>query len=111
MTELTERQAEVLDFMCRHLVWNHTHAPVRLIGAAVGLSSTNRVMEHLNALERKGYVERVDADGYTTRRILRWSDGAAFVLRAERPKREPTPPYCESCGDQDDGCEDCNGAA
>ena len=25
--------------------------------------------------------------------------------------RAPTPPCCESCGDQDDGCEECNGAA
>ena len=36
------------------------------------------------------------------------SHGVPFRLRA---RREPTSPWCEGCGDQDDGCEECNGAA
>ncbi|MCA9558259.1 MAG: hypothetical protein KC583_06785 [Myxococcales bacterium] len=108
MKGLTERQREVLQVMIDHLLDRHTHAPIRFIAAAVGISSTNCVAEHVRALERKGYVERVDGDGFATPRVLRWPDGAPFKLRT---RREPTPPWCEGCGDQDDGCEECNGAA
>lgn len=108
MDGLTERQSDVLRVMIDHVVEHHTHAPVRHIGAALGLRSTNCVLGHVRALERRGFVEQVDVGGYVTRRVLRWPDGAPFTLR---PVRTPTPPCCESCGDQDGGCDDCNGAA
>ena len=82
MRGLTERQAEVLQVMIDHLLDHHTHAPVRLIGACVGVASTNTVYDHLRALERKGYIERVDFGGFATPRVLRWPDGAVFALRA-----------------------------
>lgn len=108
MDGLTERQSDVLRVMIDHVVEHHTHAPVRHIGAALNIGSTDCVMGHLRALERRGFVEQVDVGGYVTRRVLRWPDGAPFTLR---PVRTRTPPCCESCGDQDGGCDDCNGAA
>ena len=45
----------------------------------------------------------------------RWLADASGALptmeAAAASLRAPTPPCCESCGDQDDGCEECNGAA
>lgn len=82
MRGLTDRQAEVLWLMIDHLMRHHTHAPVRHIGAVLGIGSTNAVACHLRALERKGYTEPTQDDGLVTRRVLRWPNGAPFLLRA-----------------------------
>lgn len=82
MRALTRRQADVLWLMIDHVVRHHTHAPVRLIGSTLGIGSTNAVADHLRALERKGYVETTQANGLATRRVLRWPNGAPFLLRA-----------------------------
>ena len=58
MNGLTDRQAEVLRFI-RSYGNTHGMAPtLREIGAAMGIGSTNGVAFHLQALERKGAIQK-----------------------------------------------------
>src|ERR1700716_2637921 len=59
MTEqLTERQNKILDYI-RYVTKARNYPPsVREIGEAVGLSSSSRVHNHLNQLERRGLIKR-----------------------------------------------------
>ena len=55
---LTERQREILDYL-RKMLREKAYPPtVREIGLAIGLSSSSTVQNHLNTLERKGYIQR-----------------------------------------------------
>ncbi len=55
---LTSRQREILDFM-ESFTREHGYPPtVREICAATGLRSPRSVSQHLQALERKGYIAR-----------------------------------------------------
>jgi repressor LexA len=55
---LTQRQREILDYL-RKMLREKAYPPtVREIGAAIGLSSSSTVQNHLNTLERKGYIKR-----------------------------------------------------
>jgi SOS-response transcriptional repressor LexA len=53
MIRLTNRQAEVLDFIERSSI----PPTLREIGAELGIKSTNGVNDHLRALERKGRID------------------------------------------------------
>jgi repressor LexA len=55
---LTTRQREILDFLRRSLTEKAYPPTVREIGLAIGLSSSSTVQNHLNTLERKGYIKR-----------------------------------------------------
>src|ERR1700725_20802 len=55
---LTERQREILDYLRKMLRENAYPPTVREIGLAIGLSSSSTVQNHLNTLERKGYIRR-----------------------------------------------------
>ncbi|HXA42650.1 MAG TPA: transcriptional repressor LexA [Candidatus Solibacter sp.] len=55
---LTHRQREILDYL-RKMLREKAYPPtVREIGLAIGLSSSSTVQNHLNTLERKGYIHR-----------------------------------------------------
>jgi repressor LexA len=55
---LTSRQREILDYL-RKMLRDRAYPPtVREIGLAIGLSSSSTVQNHLNTLERKGYIHR-----------------------------------------------------
>ncbi len=55
---LTLRQREILDYL-RKMLREKAYPPtVREIGLAIGLSSSSTVQNHLNTLERKGYIHR-----------------------------------------------------
>lgn len=55
---LTSRQREILDYL-RKMMQEKAYPPtVREIGLAIGLSSSSTVQNHLNTLERKGYIRR-----------------------------------------------------
>ncbi|MEX0665662.1 MAG: transcriptional repressor LexA [Acidimicrobiia bacterium] len=58
MTELTERQRQVLDFIDAEVRRRGYPPSVREIGEAVGLSSSSTVHAHLAALQDKGYLTR-----------------------------------------------------
>lgn len=67
---LTMRQVEILDFL-RTYIADHGFPPtIREIGAQFRINSTNGVLDHLRALERKGYVERPVA-GSSAKRAYR----------------------------------------
>jgi repressor LexA len=57
-SELTDRQAKILDYI-RYVTRVRNYPPsVREIGEAVGLSSSSTVHNHLNQLERRGLIRR-----------------------------------------------------
>ncbi|HZP29662.1 MAG TPA: transcriptional repressor LexA [Acidimicrobiia bacterium] len=58
MTELTERQRQVLEFIDAEVRRRGYPPSVREIGEAVGLSSSSTVHAHLAALQQKGYLRR-----------------------------------------------------
>lgn len=65
-TALTERQQEILDVIANHTRKYGYPPTIRDIGARTGITSSNGVNDHLQALERKGYIER---DRYAARGI------------------------------------------
>jgi repressor LexA len=82
MQDLSRRQSEVLDFI---VAWNDQHgiAPsFREIGDHLGIRSTNGVSDHVRALERKGYLERVGGRGAA--RLLRVTHHARGTLDDDR---------------------------
>ena len=58
MTELTDRQRQVLEFIDAEVRRRGYPPSVREIGEAVGLSSSSTVHAHLAALQDKGYLKR-----------------------------------------------------
>ncbi|HSN91839.1 MAG TPA: transcriptional repressor LexA, partial [Anaeromyxobacteraceae bacterium] len=58
MTELTDRQLEVLRFIAGEIEDRGYPPTIREIGEALDIRSTNGVNDHLKALERKGYLTR-----------------------------------------------------
>ena len=57
-SELSDRQAKILDYI-RYVTKVRNYPPsVREIGEAVGLSSSSTVHNHLNQLERRGLIHR-----------------------------------------------------
>jgi repressor LexA len=58
MTELTDRQRQVLEFIDAEVRERGYPPSVREIGEAVGLSSSSTVHAHLAALQDKGYLTR-----------------------------------------------------
>src|SRR3989475_11727445 len=55
---LTSRQREILEYLRFRQKIRSYPPTVREIGEAVGLSSSSTVQNHLNTLERKGYIRR-----------------------------------------------------
>jgi repressor LexA len=56
--KLTERQKEVFEFIRESVRREHKPPTVREIAAHFGFRSPKAVTDHLNALERKGYIDR-----------------------------------------------------
>ena len=76
---LTSRQKEILDFMEAFTVEEGYPPTVREICKATGLKSPRSVSQHLQALERKGYIER-GRDKSRAIRFLHKKIGAASTL-------------------------------
>ncbi len=58
MQELTSRQQQVLDFVCRFRDEHGCPPSLREISEYIGTKGTATAMLHLEALERKGYISR-----------------------------------------------------
>ncbi len=67
MDELTLRQQEILGYLQLHMRSYSTWPSFREIQAHFGFRSTNAVMGHLRALEKKGYISRVPGQARTFR--------------------------------------------
>ncbi len=63
MQALSPRQSEMLDYIRGMIEQRGVPPTFREIGAALGIGSTNGVSEHIKALERKGYIERIGGRG------------------------------------------------
>lgn len=55
---LTKRQRAILEFIVSSIRDENMPPTIAEIGAAFGIRSTNGVNDHLESLERKGYIER-----------------------------------------------------
>lgn len=75
--KLTGRQALVLDTITEYIQAAGFPPTIREIGDRVGISSTNGVNDHLKALERKGYIVRLDSKSRALRALYR-SNGQPF---------------------------------
>lgn len=78
MEDLSPRQREILDFIVAAVEQGGVVPSYREIGAALGIGSTNAVSDHLKALMRKGYIERVGDPGRP--RSLRLTETATGFL-------------------------------
>ena len=58
MEELTKRQKKVFDYLRKEVQEKGFPPSIREIGKAIGIVSLRGVTGHLEALERKGYIER-----------------------------------------------------
>jgi repressor LexA len=58
MTELSDRQQNMVDFIRQFLAENQFPPTIREIGEQVGISSTSVVKYNLDVLERKGFINR-----------------------------------------------------
>ncbi|MFT7521427.1 MAG: repressor LexA [Kiritimatiellia bacterium] len=63
MHDLSPRQRQILDFITAQIDQRGICPSYREIGQGLGIGSTNGVSDHIKALERKGYVERVGGRG------------------------------------------------
>lgn len=86
MEDLSPRQSEILEFITAAVDQRGVVPSYREIGGALGISSTNAVSDHLKALIRKGYVERVGEPGrprslrLTVKATGRLDDGSAVSV-------------------------------
>ena len=74
---LSERQRAVMDFLFRHTCTYGFQPSVRELAEHLGSATTNAASNHLEALERKGYL---GPTSHNTRavRFLRCPDGSPF---------------------------------
>jgi len=63
MDDLSPRQQEIFEFIRSVLDQRGVSPSYREVGAALGIGSTNAVSDHIKALVRKGYIERVGGRG------------------------------------------------
>lgn len=56
--KLTDRQQEILDFIVEEIQRQGYPPTLREISSRFGISSTQGVRRHIDALEKKGYIER-----------------------------------------------------
>jgi len=82
MEDLSVRQSEILDFIVAAIAQTGVCPSYREMGRALNIGSTNGVSDHIKALERKGYIERVGGRGAS--RSIRLTDVAQRDWRDEQ---------------------------
>jgi len=85
MKGLTERQARVIRLIQKSIEVRGYPPTLREIGAAMGIRSTNGIVDHLRALERKGYITRDDMAA----RGIRLTGKPVFVEPPSKPAPWP----------------------
>jgi repressor LexA len=79
MLPLTERQQAILEYIAQAIVEKGYPPTLREIGARMDIRSTNGVSDHLRALERKGYLERI---GMKSRALKPTKLGRTFLMKS-----------------------------
>lgn len=85
MRAITARQQEMLDLIREHVATHGWPPTVRELGARMGIRSTNGVIDHLKALERKGFIARNDM----LSRGIRLIDGHPLPPPQPSPQGQP----------------------
>jgi repressor LexA len=85
--KLTARQRQMLEYIEHEVRTTGIPPSIRQIGVALGISSTNGVRTHLQALERKGYIHRNlrTSRGIATLDRLRTASSAARLKTVRVP--------------------------
>lgn len=78
MDDLSPRQREILDFIVTRLDQRGVAPSYREIGAALGITSTNGVSDHIKALIKKGYLSR-GAEAGSPRSLVPTTQATGFV--------------------------------
>ncbi len=81
MVGLTDRQREMLDYMCEHFGANGVVPTIRELSAYMGIRSSNGISDHMRGLQRKGFVRFPDNAQSRSYRILRLADGTPVRAR------------------------------
>jgi len=76
--ELTDRQKKVLGFIDTHIKQHGFPPTIREIGLHLGIKSTNGVNDHLNALQKKGFLTREEGKSRTLQLVHGTGDGDDF---------------------------------
>lgn len=76
MEELTAKQAQVLEFVVSYLEQHGCPPTLREISAEFGLAGTATAIMHLNALEKKGYINRREGSSRSISLVSRAGAGA-----------------------------------
>ena len=84
MTDLTERQRQVLEFIDAEVRDRGYPPSVREIGEAVGLSSSSTVHAHLAALQDKGFLKRDPTKPRAMELVYDSTSGSAIERRPVR---------------------------
>ena len=86
MEELTKKQRAILDYMKAHVA-EHSYWPsIRDIQAKFRFASTNAVFGHLQALERKGVLQRIPGAARAYKIVPEvLGDTSETVIRYEGP--------------------------
>ncbi len=85
MSDLSARQQQVLDVIRAAMAESGVAPSYREIGEQLGIRSTNGVSDHVRALERKGYLERVGGRGAARSLSLTTKGREGMRLRGPAP--------------------------
>lgn len=107
MRHLSPRQKEVLDAIARLTKARGYPPTLREMGAALGIRSTNGVVDHLNRLTTLGYVVRDDMKSRGVRLIRAWPEGVGDAQPASEAGRIASP---SAPGEPDEHVEPTGGA-
>lgn len=66
---VTQRQADVFNFIVAHLIAEQCTPTIREIGKHFGIGSPNGVVCHLKSLEDKGHIKRIPGESRNIRLI------------------------------------------
>jgi repressor LexA len=82
-SQLTPKQKIILEWIEQYLKQYHTMPSRREIALGLGLSSPATIQQHIEALEKKGFLKRGDAaHGRSENRALQWTARSKKVLSA-----------------------------
>lgn len=88
MTELTQRQRQILDAIVERWVAAKPPPTLRELGDAFGIASTNGVSDTLKRMEKKGAIRRTSLHSRGIELVLEHPDVAASVASAKRARAE-----------------------
>ena len=91
---ITERQLNILSTIERYIAARVYPPTVRDLCDLLGVSSTSGMLEHLRALERKGYIARDEGEARGLRVLVPARDAGAPI--APRPLAKGH--VCRACG-------------